>query len=173
MIRRAVGSLLTSAAVVWIASCGAGGSGLTAPIPENATNPVGIKYSGATKARMVDIVTKAVSDLGLTTIQADKNRGFVETAFVDVGDFSVLSTQAEGYAPQERLVYFEFQILTPDRGPNTLQAAGYYRPFRPLQNVLLTKSHPGFQVLYALEQNIKRGMTQANVTIVPTDTLGA
>lgn len=164
------GNLLTylaAALALALSSCGGqGGSYLNAPIPEEFPNPARIEYSGLTKDQIVDIVAAAVNDQGLTSRMADKKRGYVETMFVDLSDFNLLRSDADAYPTAERLVYFKLQVNDAAQGASNIEAGVYYRPFRPFQDEVLPKGHPGLRLFNALQIAIERGIVAAGGTVV-------
>ena len=157
--------LRLAAAVLLGAGCSAGATDLKAPIPEDLANPTNLHYSGLTRQELVDIASVALDELGLTAIQADRSRGYVETAFTDVADFNYLRQAASNYPPRERLIQIQLSIrqIAPENG--AVEVVAYYRPFRPLEDRPIPRDHPGYAVLNAVIRKLQAGIVEAAGTV--------
>ncbi len=146
-----------------LASCAGstGASGGASP-----ENPLDIRYTGAANADVVKMVVKVVSDRGIRMRQADEQRGIVETAWFDVGQYENLGFAAGGYPAKERNVFFLFEIGSAADNTSRLEIGGYYRPFDPTRDVPVPNDHPAARLARIFEESIRQEMIRASVTLV-------
>lgn len=165
MSRPSSGALSLAVAVSLSAGCTGGMTDLKAPVPEDLSNPTTLDYSGLTRHEIIDIAAVAVTDLGLRVIQADRARGYLETAFTDVANFSYLQQRASSYPARERLVQLQFSIE--ESGPETgaVDVVAYHRPFSSRDRPL-PRDHPGYAVLNAIVMKMERGIRAAGGSVM-------
>jgi hypothetical protein len=165
-------------ASVLAAGCG-GGSAVPRyyPVPENAQNPIVMRYSGATVEEIVNIVAQMCAGVPISTAQVVPANGYVETRWSDVGSFGFLGTQASNYPQRERFVIYAFQVRPTSEREGTLQIAGWYQPTAPggvartrdsRYDRFIPPDHPGYQLMLSFEWRLgNESFPAAGVTVLP------
>ena len=139
-------------------------------VPENAKNPIVLGVEGATVEQVTKVAIRVVSDQGITMIEADTKAGIVETRRFDIGHKQ--GSMADGYPPDERLVFYVFAAGTNPQGIMVTEILGYYRPnpamarTNPSYRELLPTNHPGYVYQLRLEAQLKDYLIKDGVKIV-------
>jgi hypothetical protein len=110
---------------------------------------------------VLDAAVRAVTDEGIGLEMVDERRGFVESAFVDVGSLRP-TLDVIGLSAEERRIKFQFRAL-PTFGGTRLIAEAIYRPLpgsdRAMER-MVPEDHPGRRVLAdmlgRIEERLKR-----------------
>lgn len=165
-------AIVTLSVLTLIPACGPTKS---YPVPENAGNPIEIRFRGATAPDVVSMVARVCSDNGLPTLQVVPG-GYVETVWVDIAEWEFLS--ARNYPAMEREVQYRFEVAEGEQGVRTLSMATYYQPSRPprtgpqassLYDRLVPTDHPAYTLALRLTDKIKSEMIEARVRLVRED----
>ncbi|KPK82603.1 MAG: hypothetical protein AMS25_01770 [Gemmatimonas sp. SM23_52] len=142
------------------------------PVPDNARNPIEIRFRGATAPDVVSMVATVCSDNGLPTLQVVPG-GYVETVWVDIAEWEFLN--ARNYPAVEREVQYRFEVAEGEQGVRTLSIATYYQPSRPprtgpqassFYDRFVPTDHPGYRLALRLADAIRLEMTEARVRLV-------
>ena len=153
------------------AAC-AGVGGPPEPVPEDAENPITMRFRAATPPDAVDVIARACSDLGISMQEVDP-QGFVETRWIDIAGWQPVL--AEGYPLRERQVQYRFRIEEAGERTRRLSIATYYQPNRPTGVVLrasptfdrlVPTDHPAYQLALELRTKIRVGLRGLGATLV-------
>lgn len=166
--------LLIIAGAALLAACAGGGG--PEPVPDEAENPIVIRFRNATPPDAVEVITRAVSDEGIGTQEVDPE-GYVETRWIDVAAW-VRGVQAEAYPVRERMVQYRFEVTAAEGRELRLTIAAYHQPNRP-QGVVLQASktydrlvptdHPAYQLGLELRTRIRTGLRGLGATLLEGD----
>jgi hypothetical protein len=151
------------------------------PVPEDAQNPIVIRYEGASVGDIVNIVAKVCSDVPIPTAQVVPDKGYVETRWIDIATMN-LGPPAQVYPARERAVLYAFQVQETGENAGVIEISAWYQPTRPSQTPvgrsarydrLLPTDHLGYQVALQLEFRIKRELALGGIQVVePQETQG-
>lgn len=159
-------------AVVLVSACSASKVPRHFSVPENAQNPIVLRYQGATVAEMTNIVAEVCSEVPISTAQVVPEKGFVETRWVDVASFN-LGTQADTYPVKERQVIYVFQAQQAGENAGVLQIGGWYQPTAPTAarvrdsryDRFVPTDHPGYQLMMQFEYRLKQKFVAKGITL--------
>jgi hypothetical protein len=158
----------------WVSACVTSGAPRHFAVPEDAQNPIAIRYRGATVPDIVNLVAQVTADVAIGTTQVVPGEGYVETRWIDIAQFN-FGAQTASYPLQERIVVYAFQVSETGRGTGVLQIGGWYQPTRPTRTSptrdshydrLLPTSHPAYQLSLEFEWRLKRAMTEKGITVI-------
>ncbi len=103
------------------------------PVPEDAENPIVLKFEGATNQQVVDVVARAMSSQGIPMYQVVPEDGLVETQWLDMAVWD--PTRGVAHLPaNERNVLLYYQAgeaVNPETDEKLgmgLTAWAYYQP---------------------------------------------
>lgn len=165
------------AAILLFSACSASQVPRHFSVPENAQNPIVLRYQGTTVSDMTTIIAEVCSDVPIPTAQVVPERGFVETRWVDVAGFN-LAVQAETYPLEEREVIYVFQAQQAGENAGVLQIGGWYQPTAPSgvrtrdtrYDRFVPTGHPGYQLMLQFEYRLKQKFAARGITV--TDEAG-
>jgi hypothetical protein len=149
-------------------------------VPADAQNPIVIRYEGATPDEMTEIVAQMCADVPIAKSQVVPERGYVETRWADIGEFS-LGLQADVYPLPERQVVYVFQAQETGEYSGVLQIGGWYQPTRPpgqspkrdsRYDRFIPTDHPGYQLMLQFEFRLNELFAQRGVQVVESNTAG-
>lgn len=163
--------LIPLALIAVLATCS--GIGLSPePVPEDAENPIAIRFRSATPPDAVDVIAQACSDLGITVQEVDAT-GYLETRWVDIA--AVRTIGAEGYPLRERQVQYRFEVREAEERTRLLTIGTYYQPNRPAgvalrrsrtYDELVPTDHPAYEVALELRTKIRVGLRGIGATLI-------
>ncbi|HSG82567.1 MAG TPA: hypothetical protein VLC48_09970 [Gemmatimonadota bacterium] len=167
------------AALALVTACG--GSGGTSmprnvPMPEDAANPIILKFEGGySHTNVINVVASALSSQGIPTLRVSPEEGLIETRWLDMATWD--PTRGSAMLPaNERSVLFLYQA---GRGVNPetqevygmgLVASAFYQPDpnrartqpRTYREQVPT-NHYGYQLLLRVQTVILQKLTEAGI----------
>ena len=105
---------------------------------------------------VLEAAAYAITDEGMSLVQYDKRRHYVETDFIDIGALRA-STDRDAYIGSDRLVKFQFRTV-PTFGATRLIGEVIYRPAgggRAMEQ-MVPPQHAGREVLLRLYRRVEQ-----------------
>ena len=121
-------------------------------VPEEAENPIELRFTDLTVADAIAIATSVISDFPITALQADPDRGYLETQWVDINRYEKF---AGAYPDRERMVQFQFTVTTLEDQVRELELSTVYRPNDPTRDRLVPLDHPGYTMALKMEERYR------------------
>ena len=147
-------------------------------VPADAQNPIVMRYEGATPAEMTEIVAQMCSGIPIAKSQVVPEKGYVETRWADIAEFS-LGLQADVYPLPERQVVYVFQAQETGEKSGVLQIGGWYQPTRPpgsspqrdsRYDRFIPTDHPGYQLMLQFKFRLDELFAQKKIRVVESNT---
>lgn len=156
---KAVAFLLSAA----LAACGGRSRIHGDPLPEGAKNPIEVEFEDLTVVAAIDIAAAVISDFPITPRQVDRNRGYLETRWVDVTRYVKF---VGAYPERELIAQFQFRVTEERDQVRKLTLSAVYRPNDPTRDRLVPRDHPGYTMALRMAKKFRARVVRAGGRLV-------